>query len=158
MPDGIGPGHAPGRIGPNAVLQLLPVLDAAEPGLAVRMLAAAGLDGPPSDAGLMDEGPAAALHRTVRRARPDADALLARAGRGTADYILAHRIPGPAQAMLRALPGPVAAPLLARAIARHAWTFAGSGRFRIAGRAPPVFELAGNPLIAGEAAEAPLCH
>lgn len=114
------------------------------------------MDGPPSDAGLMDEGPAARMHAALRARLPDAaPALLARAGRGTADYILAHRIPRPAQALLRALPPVLAAPLLTRAIAQHAWTFAGSGRFRVAGRL--TFEIADNPLIRGETAPAPIC-
>lgn len=149
---------APGRIGPNAVLQLLPVLDAAEPGLAARLLCEAGLDAPPGDHGLMAEAPAAALHRAVRARRTDAPDLLRRAGQGTAAYILAHRIPPAARAVLRLLPAPLAAPLLARTIARHAWTFAGSGRFRSEGRGPLAFELADNPLIRGEAAAGPLCH
>lgn len=153
------PDHAaPGRIGPNAVLQLLPVLDAAEPGLAARLLAEAGLDHAPADTGLMPEAPAAAFHRALRAARPEAAALLARAGQGTADYILAHRIPRAAQAVLRLLPGPVAAGLLARAVARHSWTFAGSGRFAIVSRRPLTFDLSDNPLIRGEVVGAPLCH
>lgn len=155
MPD---PAAAPGLIGPNAVLQLLPVLEAAEPGLAGGMLRRAGLDGPPSDHGLMAEGPAAALHRAVRGNCADANTILMRAGQGTAAYILAHRIPSVARAGLRCLPAWLAAPILARAIARHAWTFAGSGQFCIAGRAPLTFDLVDNPLIRGERATDPLCH
>jgi hypothetical protein len=51
------------------------------------------------------------------------------AGRRTADYLLAHRIPKPVQALLKALPARLAARVLLSAIARHAWTFAGSGVF-----------------------------
>lgn len=156
MPDGARPHH--GRIGPNAVLQLLAVLDAVEPGLSARLLVAAGLSGPPPDTGLMDEAAAAALHRLIRATRPDAAALLSRAGWATGDYILAHRIPQPVAAMLRALPTGLAAPILARAIARHAWTFAGSGHFAIIGRHPLIFEMSENPLIRGEMANLPLCH
>lgn len=147
-----------GRIGPNAVLQLIPVL-AGQFGSAgaAAILADAGLDGPPSDQGLMDEGPAADLHRSIRHRLPEAaPRLLAEAGRRTADYILAHRIPRPAQVVLRALPPVLAAPLLTRAIAQHAWTFAGSGRFRVAGRL--AFEIADNPMIRGETAPHPVCH
>lgn len=106
----------------------------------------------------MAEGPAAALHRAVRVHRADAADLLARAGQGTAAYILAHRIPPAAKALLRWLPQAVAVQLLSRAIARNAWTFAGSGRFRIACRSPLALELADNPMIRGEAATKPLCH
>lgn len=152
------PDHHAGRIGPNAVLQLLSVLDGVEPGLGAEMLARAGLSGPPPDTGLMDEVAAAALHRALRAKRPDAAALLARAGQGTGDYILAHRIPHAATMLLRALPERLAAPILARAIARHAWTFAGSGQFAITAWHPLTFDLRGNPLIRGEVADAPLCQ
>jgi divinyl protochlorophyllide a 8-vinyl-reductase len=45
---------------------------------------------------------------------------------------------------------------LGKAIARHAWTFAGSGRFRVV--APLVFEIADNPIVRGEVSDVPLCH
>lgn len=155
MPDHAG---APGLIGPNAVLQLLPVLDGITPGLAADLLRRAGLRGPPCDHGLMAEGPAAALHREVRASRPDAVEILSRAGQGTAAYILANRIPAAAKTALRCLPAALAARLLSRAIARHAWTFAGSGRFCVTGHHPLTFDLADNPLIRGEHGPDPLCH
>lgn len=68
------------------------------------------------------------------------------AGRGTADYILANRIPAPAQRLIRALPRRLGAQLLAAAIARHAWTFAGSGRFSIEEIRPLTLSIAANPL------------
>lgn len=147
-----------GLIGPNAVLQLLEVLDRREgPRVTARLMAEAGLVGPPSGCGLMPEEPAHRLHRALRRALPDrAPDLLAEAGARTADYILAHRIPAAARAALRLMPEGLATRALSRAIARHAWTFAGSGRFAMLG--PGRFELYGNPLIAGEPAPAPLCH
>ena len=148
------------RIGPNAVLQLLPVLER-EGGAALRdrLLAAAGLKAPPSDAGMMDERPAAAMHQALRRELPDRAAVLAReAGLATGDYILAHRIPRPAQSLLRRLPVPVAAWLLTRAIAQHAWTFAGSGRFEVLSTHPLSFRIVDNPVVRGELAPAPICH
>jgi divinyl protochlorophyllide a 8-vinyl-reductase len=147
---------AAGRIGPNALLQLVPVLD----GAGVRgVFEAAGVRVPPPDAGMWPEAEVAAVHRRLRADWPaQAPGWLAAAGAGTGDYILAHRIPAAAQALLRALPGAVAGPLLALAIRRNAWTFAGSGRFRIAGWRPLVFEIAGNPLIAGERHGVPVCH
>jgi divinyl protochlorophyllide a 8-vinyl-reductase len=125
-----------GRIGPNAVLQLIPVLQrAAGPILTARLMAEAGLQGPPSDHGLMAEAPAHALHRAVRAALPDkAPSILSEAGTRTADYILAHRIPKPAQAVLRWMPDVLATPALSKAIAKNAWAFAGSGRFTLQGR------------------------
>jgi divinyl protochlorophyllide a 8-vinyl-reductase len=72
-------------------------------------------------------------------------------------YILANRIPRPAQGALKALPAALAGRVLAWAIAQNAWTFAGPGRFRVATRRPLVFEIAANPLVRGEVASAPVC-
>jgi bacteriochlorophyll 4-vinyl reductase len=44
-----------------------------------------------------------------------------------------------------------------QAIARNAWTFAGSGTFRILSRRPLVFGIAGNPVVRGEVAARPIC-
>jgi divinyl protochlorophyllide a 8-vinyl-reductase len=154
-----GSGVAPaGRIGPNAILQLLAALeDALGPGAGGRLLAAAGLDGPPPE-GMIPEDDARRLHLALRAAHPDeAAAIAAEAGARTAAYILTHRIPRPARQLLRALPPALAAALLSRAIARHAWTFAGSGRFRLVSARPPVFELAANPLVRGLMAAEPAC-
>jgi divinyl protochlorophyllide a 8-vinyl-reductase len=148
---------AEGLIGPNAVLQLLPLLGARDPGTAGRLMALAGLAGPPSDTAMMPEFAAARLHHAVRQSLgPAAPWMLAEAGRATGDYILAHRIPRAAQRVLRSLPAPLSAPLLKAAIARHAWTFAGSGDFST--RPGLVFKVARNPLVAGESSPAPLCH
>lgn len=134
------------RIGPNAVLQLVAVLDR-EMGRQVRDRVFAGLRLPPPDSGMICQAEAIAAHRALRAALPGrADALLAAAGQATADYILRHRIPAVARVVIRLLPAPLGARALARAIERHAWTFAGSGRFRVASLSPLIFELQGNPL------------
>lgn len=147
---------AAGRIGPNAVLQLIPVLErAGGPELPARLCAAAGLGPVRGDRGLIDEGPVARLHARVRADLDDPDPVLRDAGLATGDYILANRIPAPVRRLLTWLPAPVAARLLSRAIAKHAWTFAGTGRFRVVDAW--TFALADNPLIRGEAAERPLC-
>jgi divinyl protochlorophyllide a 8-vinyl-reductase len=148
--------HAAGRIGPNALLQLVPVLEA----VGQRgVFEAAGVAVPPVDAGMWPEAEVAAVHRRLRQDWPvQAPGWLAAAGEGTADYILAHRIPRAAQAVLKALPGAVAAPMLALAIRKNAWTFAGSGSFRVASWRPLVFEITGNPLIAGEHHHCPVCQ
>ncbi len=133
-------------IGPNAVLQVMAVLDA-DLGRPMRDRVLAGLRLPPPDSGMIPQAEAVAVHRAVRAALPDrADALLVAAGGATAEYILRHRIPAPARLLIRALPAGLGARVLARAIARHAWTFAGSGRFRLARLSPVTFELAANPL------------
>ena len=153
-------GAAPvGMIGPNTVLQLTPLLERrlGRPER-VRLMMLAGIHDLPSDQGLMDERPAARLHEQLRRAHPAmAPGLLRAAGQATADYIIKHRIPAPVVWLLQRLPAALSAPLLVRAIEQHAWTFAGSGRFRVLSRGPIVFELADNPLVCGERSEAPLC-
>ena len=151
MDGGAFPKGADARIGPNAILQLVPVLDRLE-GRAARdlLLGAAGVAVPPDDAGMWPESACRAAHRAVWLGCGDrAPAILTAAGQGTADYILANRIPGPAKALIRALPAPLGARLLTSAIARHAWTFTGSGRFRVAARAPLTFEIEDNPLAFG---------
>lgn len=145
--------EAPARIGPNAILQHLPELDAAiGPALRSALLHRAGVEPPPAGAGMWPETEVAHLHRAVWLYLPDrAAAIQQAAGQGVADYILAHRIPRPAQALIRALPAPLGARLLATAIARNAWTFAGSGRFRIIAHRPLTVEIAANPLAEGPA-------
>ncbi|MEO1681067.1 MAG: bacteriochlorophyll 4-vinyl reductase [Pseudomonadota bacterium] len=149
-------GHR-GLIGPNAILQLVPVLE--EYGgqrYARGLLDRAGIACAPSGAHMIPEADAARLHYQLRIEEPErAPALAAEAGRRTGDYILAHRIPSAAQTLLRVLPPALAARALSRAIARHAWTFAGSGTFRV--RSPWEFEIRRNPLIAGETNDVPLC-
>jgi divinyl protochlorophyllide a 8-vinyl-reductase len=150
-------GHGgPGRIGPNAVLQLISVLErAGGEALPARLCAAAGLGEVRGDRGLIDEAPVARLHALVRAELPDPDPILREAGLATGAYILANRIPGVVRGLLKLLPPPIAARLLAQAIAKHAWTFAGTGAFRVVD--PRTFELENNPLIRGEAANRPLC-
>jgi len=148
------------RIGPNAILQLVPVLDATL-GVAARrsLIESAGIAELPDGSGLVDEDPVARLHQALRASCPDQAADLATsAGLATGDYIIANRIPGPARRTLRLLPPRIGSILLCSAIAKHAWTFAGSGAFRVVSSHPPVFEIADNPVVRGETADGPVCH
>ena len=152
------PPPAIGLIGPNAILQLVPVIEQAG-GRELRdeIFAAAGVFELPEKEGMIEETPAARIHQALRREVPDlAPALAWEAGKRTGDYVLANRIPTFAQRILRVLPRWLAQPLLTRAIEKHAWTFAGSGEFRVT--APGIFELRRNPIVAGEYADRPLCH
>jgi divinyl protochlorophyllide a 8-vinyl-reductase len=152
--------HPHGRIGPNALTQLLPLLERAG-GVEMRetLLARAGVFEMPDMTGLIDEEPVARLHRAMRAEMPElAPSLAWEAGVRTADYILAHRIPKPVQAVLKRLPAWAAGPVLSKAIAKNAWTFAGSGRFVVVRAWPAVFEIHDNPVVRGEHAEGPLCH
>jgi divinyl protochlorophyllide a 8-vinyl-reductase len=134
-------------IGPNAILQTVAVLDRmAGRGARDRVMARAAVPMPDGSA-MIPEDQAAAMHRAVRaELAGQGDAILRAAGLATADYILRHRIPPVAQRIIRALPAPLGARLLASAIARHAWTFAGSGGFRVRHGRPLLFEVTDNPL------------
>ncbi|MGJ8603823.1 MAG: bacteriochlorophyll 4-vinyl reductase [Marivita sp.] len=145
-------------IGPNAILQLLPqIARIGGEARVAQMLAEAGVFEVPDGTQMIPEGDAMRLHQVLRRDEPDmAPELASEAGRATADYILAHRIPKPAQLVLKALPAPLAARVLSGAIAKHAWTFAGSGVFRVL--SPWCFEIAQNPIVRGEHSATPLCH
>lgn len=147
------------RIGPNAILQHLPVLDALiGERLRGALLYRAGVEAPPADAGMLPEENVARLHNAVRLFLPDRAAQIQRAaGLATGDYILAHRIPPVAQRLIRALPAPLGARLLGMAITKHAWTFAGSGQFRVLGYSPLQVEIRDNPL-AQQSADTPVCQ
>jgi divinyl protochlorophyllide a 8-vinyl-reductase len=99
---------------------------------------------------MVSELDVARLHRAVAAGIPvrEGCAIMAQAGHHTALYLLAHRIPRMAQMVLRALPAAIAARLLLKAIARHAWTFAGSSRFEHGSRHPVRISLTGSPLFA----------
>lgn len=147
------------RIGPNAILQLLPVLDEVI-GVKLRgaLMFQADVAEPPATSGMVPEDDVARLHHAVRLFLPDrAAAIQHAAGLATGDYILRHRIPRLAQMLIRALPAWLGARVLTAAIAKHSWTFAGSGRFAIVSHTPLVLEIAGNPLAQSHA-ESPLCH
>ncbi len=136
------------RIGPNAIIQIGAVLlDRHGPGVVDRVFAAAQLsqyrDAPP--VAMVPEREVARLHVALVRTLGAADAedVAREAGARTARYILAHRIPVPAQRLLRILPPRLASRLLLAAIRRHAWTFAGSASFRAAPGPPVDLALAG---------------
>ncbi|MCR9257908.1 MAG: bacteriochlorophyll 4-vinyl reductase [Alphaproteobacteria bacterium] len=129
------------RIGPNAIIQTLAVLDdrygadfahacADQAGIA------AWHDRPPTD--MVAEEPVALLFRAIRDRLSDkaARSVAIEAGHRTADYIYANRIPGVAKLILKLLPTAMGLKMLSGAIARHAWTFAGSADFKIGRTAP----------------------
>jgi len=145
-------GRHSGLVGPNAVIQLETAL-VMRSGCAIaeHVMTAAGLAhysaAPPTS--LVPEGEPARLFQALRNQLPahEADAVLALAGRLTADYILAHRIPQPAQRLLRALPRSLGVRALLAAIQAHAWTFAGSGKVTISPLwQPPALFIQSNPL------------
>jgi divinyl protochlorophyllide a 8-vinyl-reductase len=153
-----GSGADPSRIGPNAVTRLAEALG---PARAERVFAAAGLfhrlADPPGR--MVPEAEVTALHRAARALLGEdaADRASREAGRLTALYLLANRIPRLLQAVLRRLPASLAARILTNAIGRHAWTFAGSGTFRVIPGRPMRLEIAGGPIPRAGAADHPVC-
>ncbi len=151
------PSKTDGLIGPNAILQLLPILDRL--GGSERrkqILARAGIFDVPDGTSMIPETQAARLHRQMRIEEPEMAPVFAReAGTRTADYILQNRIPAPAQWMLKTLPATPAAMLLARAIAKNAWTFVGSGKLTVVNAW--AFSIEKNPLVTGETSHVCLC-
>jgi divinyl protochlorophyllide a 8-vinyl-reductase len=150
-----------GRIGPNAVTRLVEALDAlggqAE---TVAVFARAGLTerllDPPER--MVDEAEVIALHAALRARLPEqAPAIAADAGRRTADYLLAHRIPRVMRLVLPLLPARLSARILLFAIGRHAWTFTGSGRFAVLPGEVVRFSITDGPLARGVRAHAPVC-
>lgn len=122
-------------IGPNAILQALPVMErmlgASE---SAHILQEARIATLPDGESMIPEADAMRLHHALSMRDPfEAIDIAREAGHGTADYIIANRIPHIAAKILRWLPARLAAPLLMKAIARHAWTFIGSGRFEADG-------------------------
>jgi divinyl protochlorophyllide a 8-vinyl-reductase len=154
--------HPSGSIGPNAITRVSQALET-RLGPAARdwVFVAAGLRGylhtPPS--AMVPEAHVSALQACLREELiPDvASAVLRDAGELTGDYLLAHRIPRFAQACLRWLPARASAAVLARAIGRHAWTFAGSGGWRCDFGPPMRFSVTDCPLCRRIHADSPQC-
>ncbi len=152
------------RIGPNAIIRLAEAIDSLHGKESTRaVFDAAGqlrhLDQPPDQ--LVDEADVIALYRTCGdQLGPAPFAKVTRlAGQLTGDYVLHHRIPGVARALLPRLPKAIAARILAKAISAHAWTFVGSGRFShqcVAGGL--TITIANSPLARGQRSAAPVCH
>ncbi|WP_349357891.1 bacteriochlorophyll 4-vinyl reductase [Stappia sp.] len=138
------------RIGPNAALQLAAALsdwrgDAVARALFARVGLVDWLDDPPG--ALVPAAPVERLYACLYADFPqDAARLAAEAGRRTADYVIANRIPAPVRGLLTALPPVLAAPLLIRAIEKNAWTFVGGGRLTVVSRKPATFALQDHPL------------
>jgi divinyl protochlorophyllide a 8-vinyl-reductase len=124
-------GQEQALIGPHAIIHLAEAMrERLGPARCEAVLASAQIAALPDGRAMIPEIAALHAHRSLVRHAPDESHAIAReAARRTADYIIANRIPGPAAALLRALPARCGAPLLMRAIRRHAWTFIGAGRF-----------------------------
>ena len=157
-----GAAPAQARIGPNAITQVALALQQQVGRVRTRQIFVRAdlvdrLDAPPQH--MVEEREVIVLHHALRQALGPALALRIadEAGRATARYLLAHRIPRPIQWLLRILPARPAARLLLSAITRHAWTFAGSGHFSVDLGPPIVLSLGNNPMCRGARADTPSC-
>jgi divinyl protochlorophyllide a 8-vinyl-reductase len=129
------------RIGPNAIIQTIAALrEAYAPDELPGLLVGGG-------EGYLSQLPREMIHEeefhalvellVARLGVERAGAVLYRSGERTADYVRANRIPAPFRAVLGILPAPLGLRLLLMAISKHAWTFAGSGKFSFhLGRGP----------------------
>jgi divinyl protochlorophyllide a 8-vinyl-reductase len=152
-----------GRIGPNAVTRMDEALEVLA-GVPARdwVFAAAGLSAylaePPTR--MVPDDEVERLHAAVfaHFGRERGRAIGAEAGRRTGAYLLAHRIPRFARALLPRLPARLALHLLLKAVERHAWTFAGRGFFRWK-TTPAGFELTleNGPVSRSIRAPEPVC-
>lgn len=136
--------HAPDGtplIGPNAVLQTAWAMERHIGAQAARnVLEVAGIAALPTGDAMIAEVHALRLHHALAALYPAlVETIALEAGQGTADYIIAHRIPPLAVWAMQHLPAPLAARLLVRAIRSHAWTFIGAGAFSVTG--PYIFTI-----------------
>jgi divinyl protochlorophyllide a 8-vinyl-reductase len=156
------PAAAAGRIGPNAITRVAEVLPGVVGCSATRQIfETAGLLGylVAAPQSMVDETEVTRLHQVLRAALGSdvTRQVTHEAGLRTADYLLAHRIPKPVQALLKVLPAPLAARVLLSAIRRHSWTFSGSGEFTARAGQPVVLTIRRNPLCKGSVTDAPAC-
>jgi divinyl protochlorophyllide a 8-vinyl-reductase len=158
----IAPDAVPARIGPNAIWRVAEALRAGpDPDAVNAVFQRAGLadylEVLPQE--MVDEREVTALHQALRDVLglKQARQIGADAGARTGGYLLAKRIPGPAQTVLRLLPSRLASRMLLKAIERNAWTFAGSAHFSTQVGKPTRFILEGSRICLDARAPVPLC-
>ena len=153
---------ASARIGPNAILRVAEALGVlCDIQSRTRVFEQAGLaeylEHPPQE--MVDEREVTALHQSLRAVLgvEQARRIGWDAGLRTGDYLLGNRIPPFAQAILKRLPAWLAERVLIKAIAKNAWTFAGSASFSTQPGRPTRLILAGSRVCLGASASEPLC-
>jgi divinyl protochlorophyllide a 8-vinyl-reductase len=147
-----GPAAAAPRIGPNSIIQTLRALQQLEsPEVLTEIKRRAQVPEalPP---GMVPEVWFVQLVRAVRATLPAdrASKVLHLSGTWTAAYVSKNRIPAPVRAFLAVAPRRLAVPMLLKAFAKNAWTFAGAGRFSTAGGFPGTILLEGCPTARAE--------
>ncbi len=153
-----------GRLGSNAITRVAQALPPrVGSGATWALFERAGLLHhllqPPRD--MVDGAEVRALHQELQRTLGPGQAgdVARAAGRASADQVLAHHIPRPAQRVLRALPAPLAARLLLAILRRRARALVGSGEFSASAAfgQPVVLRIRHNPLCLGLSSSVPAC-
>ena len=151
-----------GKIGPNAIIRVIEALNAVEtPQMVQRIFKAASLETylirAPTE--MVDEQEVVRLHRILHRDLGDGQARSVgwTAGTLTADYLMRHRIPRPVQTLLNYCPARLASRILAKAIAKNAWTFVGTGTFSADHARPTRFTIRDCPISRGQHSAEPYC-
>jgi divinyl protochlorophyllide a 8-vinyl-reductase len=151
-----------GRVGPNAIIRVAEALEADQGRDAVEALFRRAnldryLDAMPT--AMVDESEVTALQAALREQLGVAAArrIAREAGSRTGDYLLANRIPRPAQRLLSVLPPKLASRTLIKAIRGNAWTFVGTGLFEANSAYPPRLTVTNSLLCRGTTADEPLC-
>ncbi len=150
------------RIGPNSIIQTVAALreqyDSAmvdawlrQTGRADLLAAMPGHMLPESEFGAM----MADLRDWLGMAA--AKRVLERSGDLTAEYVATNRVPAPIRRILPLLPPGLGLRIFLPAIARHAWTFAGSGRFGYTFHPACQLTLADSVEARGVHADEPVC-
>jgi divinyl protochlorophyllide a 8-vinyl-reductase len=151
-----------GLIGPNAIIRVAETLRDVVGEDATRLIFASArlephLASPPT--GMVPEADAGALQTALFAGLEESKAreIAFEAGLRTGDYLLANRIPKPAQAVLKLLPPSLASRVLLSTIKQHSWTFAGSGAFRVTNGRPVIVSITSCPLCRGRHSARPQC-
>ena len=150
------------RIGPNSITRVAEALTLMQgKGITADVFAEAGLSealrDPPRS--MVPEADVTRLHRAMRGLLGVDRARLvgAEAGRRTASYLLANRVPKPLVKILPKLPAFLSARILLQAVAKHSWTFAGSAIFSARTGRPVEIALDGCAICRGAHEPGPLC-
>ena len=151
-----------GRIGPNAIIRVAETLrDVLGEDTTQRIFARAELEPhlahPPT--GMVPEEDVGALQTALFDGLEEREArkIAFEAGVRTGDYLLANRIPKPAQAVLKLLPPSLASRILLGTIKKHSWTFSGTGDFSVENGHPVIVSIKGCPLCRGRHGDRPQC-
>lgn len=151
------------RIGPNAVIRIAQAIEELHGHQAAyQVFRAAGIDAylsePPQ--GMVREDEVSTLHRALHDQLGlwAAAQVSTAAGRLTGDYLLTHRIPTLAKPVLSGLPPSLAARLLLSAIAKHSWTFSGSGVFTYRSGHPVEVTIRNCPVCRSTRSTSPVCQ